>query len=75
MPMLIELPGVCRIEQRDGHILTTFDDGGSSANWPHPDDPSYVDVARQCGFTDLMAYCAALGDLESTAAMIRRFSK
>lgn len=56
--MRIELPG-CVIEQREGYILTMFDDGSSSANWPHPDDPSYVAVACRCGFTDLMAYCAA----------------
>lgn len=46
----------CTVEHRADHILTTFDDGATSANWPHPDDPSYVAVARQCGFDDLMAY-------------------
>ena len=56
--MRIALPG-CVVETKDGHVLTTFDDGASSTNWPHPDDASYVDVARQCGFVDLMRYCEA----------------
>ena len=55
--LLAELPG-CRVERFADHILTTLHDGASSANWPHPDDPSYVAVARQCGFDDLMAYTA-----------------
>lgn len=46
----------CTVEHLADHILTTFDDGATSANWPHLDDPSYVAVAQQCGFDDLMAY-------------------
>jgi len=49
----------CTIDVRDGAIWSTFPDGSTSANWPHPDDASYVQVALECGFTDLMRYCLA----------------
>lgn len=47
----------CTVEHKGDHVLTTFPDGTSSANWPHPDDQSYIDVAKSCGFDDLMEYC------------------
>jgi hypothetical protein len=49
----------CTIDVRDGAIWSTFPDGSTSTNWPHPDDASYVQVARECGFTDIMRYCLA----------------
>ena len=41
------------------HVLTTLPSGETSANWPHPEEPSYVEIAHQCGFRPdmLMAYC------------------
>jgi len=49
----------CTIDVHDGAVWTTFPDGSTSANWPPLDDASYVRVARECGFTDLMRYCLA----------------
>lgn len=51
------------VERKDGHILTTLWPGSdaevTSANWPLPQDPYYVEVAAQCGFGPdrLMEYC------------------
>ena len=38
------------VERFANHVLTTLPSGETSANWPHPDDAGYVEVARQCGF-------------------------
>lgn len=46
----------CTVERFPDFVLTTFDNGATSANWPYPDDPFYVAVARECEFDDLMAY-------------------
>lgn len=53
---VIEISGA-RIERHADHILTTFPDGASTANWP-PDDPdgSFRHVAESCGISDLLAY-------------------
>lgn len=41
------------------HILTTFEDGASSANWLPQDDGNFVRIARDCGFLDPYRYLAA----------------
>ena len=57
--MRISLDSGVIVERHADHILTTLPDGATSANWPHPDDVSYVSVAEQCGFgpDNLLAYC------------------
>ena len=48
--MRVVLDNGATVERFADHVLTVLPSGETSANWPHPDDPAYVEVARQCGF-------------------------
>lgn len=47
----------CTVDLHEHGVTTRFPDGTECSNWPLWNSPEYLDIVKQCGFTDPLRYC------------------